>query len=136
MIVSGFAFPRGNPFDVIELWRAGAFQLVTSDQQLTELSVVLNRPNLSRYVDPADARLIVQMLGQRADLVVIGTVERRVRDPDDDIILATALDGMAEFLITGDKDLLVLATSSDIGSLRILTPLDLLTQMKSRLDFD
>ena len=36
-------------------------------------------------------------------------------------MLATALDGGADYLVTGDKDLFVLAGDEQLGSLRIVT---------------
>jgi len=43
-----------------------------------------------------------------------------VRDAKDEVILAPALGGRADYLVTGDEDLLVLRGSAEIGSLRIL----------------
>jgi hypothetical protein len=45
-----------------------------------------------------------------------------VRDPKDTVILATAIDGKADYLVTGDKDLLVLAGHKSIKPLKIVTP--------------
>ena len=44
-----------------------------------------------------------------------------IRDPKDSIVLATALGGSADYLITGDKDLLDLRDDPRVGSLQILT---------------
>jgi predicted nucleic acid-binding protein len=44
-----------------------------------------------------------------------------VRDPRDEHILALALAGNADFLVTGDNDLLVLAADPRLGKLRIVT---------------
>jgi len=43
-----------------------------------------------------------------------------VRDPDDEVVLASALSAEAEILITGDKDLLDIA--GEVESLRVMTP--------------
>ena len=44
-----------------------------------------------------------------------------VRDAKDEHILATALSGNADYLVTGDKDLLVLAGDPRLGKLKIVT---------------
>ena len=48
------------------------------------------------------------------------TVPLAVRDPKDTMVLAAAL-GNADYLVTGDDDLLVLADDPRLGQLRILT---------------
>ena len=57
---------------------------------------------------------------QRVNLVEAPPLPAPVcRDPDDDLVLATALAGQADIIITGDKDLLVLKKHQGI---RILSP--------------
>ena len=55
--------------------------------------------------------------------------KRICRDPDDDIVLATALAGRADLIVTGDDDLLVLKTFSGI---RILSPRQVLEILHSK----
>jgi predicted nucleic acid-binding protein len=50
-----------------------------------------------------------------------------VRDPKDDMILAAAIGGNADFLVTGDADLLVLANDPKLGHLRIVSPSEFLS---------
>jgi putative PIN family toxin of toxin-antitoxin system len=57
---------------------------------------------------------------RRARLVAPLPLPTRVcRDPDDDLVLATALAAQADVIITGDKDLLTLKTH---GGVRIRSP--------------
>ena len=55
--------------------------------------------------------------------------KRVCRDPDDDVVLATALAGRADLIITGDRDLLVLKTFQRI---RILSPRQVLEILHSK----
>jgi putative PIN family toxin of toxin-antitoxin system len=55
--------------------------------------------------------------------------KRICRDPDDDIVLATAVAGHADLIVTGDDDLLVLKTFSGI---RILSPRQVLEILHSK----
>jgi putative PIN family toxin of toxin-antitoxin system len=67
----------------------------------------------------------VSLLRSRMKLVAPANLERQVcRDPDDDNILAAALGGKCDCIITGDKDLLVLKAYEDIN---ILSPRDFIT---------
>jgi putative PIN family toxin of toxin-antitoxin system len=70
-------------------------------------------------VDPATFPFFVAYC-QRVNLVEAQPLPAPVcRDPDDDLVLATALAGQAEVIITGDKDLLILKKHQGI---RILSP--------------
>ena len=53
-----------------------------------------------------------------------------VRDPDDEFLLAAALNGGVDVLVTGDKDLLTLANEPHLGSLTILDPAAFATMMR------
>jgi len=61
------------------------------------------------------------LVDRKAEIVIpVETVPVSVRDPKDDIVLATALTGEADFLVTGDVDLLVLNGHPAFGDLRIV----------------
>jgi len=55
-----------------------------------------------------------------------GRLPVSVRDPKDNMVLATALGGGVDHLVTGDDDLLALRTDPKIGSLQIVTVRDFL----------
>jgi putative PIN family toxin of toxin-antitoxin system len=87
--------------------QARRFTLVTSEPLLAELSAVLARPRFARRygVTAADSAELVALLRERAEMApVVGTV-RLCRDPDDDVVIETALSGGAEALVTRDDDL-------------------------------
>ena len=85
---------------------AGAFEAVVSDQVIEEL-VEHMRDDFK--IPAVDIREIVRHV-RRACRVVPTPVraDKVCRDPDDDAILAAAVEVGAGFLLTGDKDLLVL----------------------------
>ena len=67
----------------------------------------------------SEADEVVALLRQDSEIVTPRPLESPVcRDPDDDMVLATALVGYANCLVTGDKDLLVLGQFSNIPILR------------------
>jgi putative PIN family toxin of toxin-antitoxin system len=56
------------------------------------------------------------------------SLEAVPRDPDDDMVLECAIEGRAQFIVTGDKDLLVLKTFRDIQIVRASEFLKILTR--------
>ncbi|PIR63086.1 MAG: putative toxin-antitoxin system toxin component, PIN family, partial [Candidatus Pacebacteria bacterium CG10_big_fil_rev_8_21_14_0_10_42_12] len=63
-------------------------------------------------------------------IIVLPTKSKaEVRDKKDQDILDTAISGKADFLVTGDDDLLVLANDTRVGKLNILTPREFVEKM-------
>ena len=80
--------------------------IVSSDVILTELRNHLVGKFSYTVQEAAEA---VRLLQSQMETVVPGELQQSVcRDPDDDWILATAVAGQAQCIVTGDKDLLVL----------------------------
>ncbi len=97
---------------------------MTSVAQVNEITDVLARPKLQKWVDRADAGRMVADICRRAYFVGGMPVPRRSPDPKDDVILATAVAGQAVLLVTGDKrDILSLGRVEDV---RICTPVEAL----------
>ena len=61
-----------------------------------------------------NSAFLMQHYGMLAKLVKPQTIERTVRDADDDVVIATALAAHADIIVTGDNDLLVLHPYQDI----------------------
>jgi putative PIN family toxin of toxin-antitoxin system len=114
VIISGLAFPRGYPYQLLQQRKSRKFQIVTSPFQLGELERVLSRPKVARYVPDELADDFLAEVMNSAEIVVFGSIAPLVLDPNDDAILATALEARADILVSGDKDLLVLATDRSI----------------------
>jgi hypothetical protein len=88
---------------VYQAWRKKRFELVTSEWQLAEFRRVSRHPKLRRFLRPSEAGNLVNGLRQRA-LVIKRLPEVELSpDPNDNPLLATALAGKADFLVTGDK---------------------------------
>lgn len=92
---------------------AGSYTLIVSKPTAQELLEVIRRPELVReYRSLAKIELhrVIDLIS-RAQAVEIGTAPPVVRDPKDDIFVATALEGLADYLVSEDRDLLVLEAS-------------------------
>lgn len=93
--------------------------LLVSEETLGELDEVLSRPKFRTYVSLSERRKFFELLGRVALHVPILRPTTACRDPKDDKFLSVAVNGRADALISGDKDLLCLHPFLGIP---ILTP--------------
>jgi putative PIN family toxin of toxin-antitoxin system len=108
VLVSGLAYPQSNPGRILGAWRQGGLDLVLSRYILDELVRVL--PRLPRItLTPAEMRDLADSFLFKAEIVEPSEErEERLRDENDQMILGTLRAAGADYLITGDKDLLAL----------------------------
>ncbi len=90
---------------ILEAFNQDKFQLVMSQNLLDELHEVWNRPRLSKYIDITQAMRLEQQLKNRAIWIETKTIPPYYRDPKDLPVLATAIDGKAKIIVSGDDDL-------------------------------
>lgn len=102
-------------------------QLLVSDETLGELEEVLSRPKFNKYLSTSERRKFFQLLGRVAVYVPTIRSVQVCRDAKDDKFLSVAVNGSADAIISGDKDLLSL---NPFLGIPILTPAGFL-----RLDF-
>ncbi|WP_233215958.1 putative toxin-antitoxin system toxin component, PIN family [Trinickia symbiotica] len=116
VLVSGLAYPASVPGRIVGAWRQGGLDVVLSRYILDETARVL--PRLSRIqLSASDIRDLTESLMFLADIVEpVAGHEVALRDPADQPVLATLLASQADYLITGDKDLLVLGERYPIVS--------------------
>ncbi|MGE4339091.1 MAG: putative toxin-antitoxin system toxin component, PIN family [Pigmentiphaga sp.] len=119
VLVSGLAYPGSVPGRIVAAWRQGGLDVALSHYILDELARVL--PRLPRVrMTPVEIRDLADSLMFLADIVEPnGVQDGELRDPADQPVLLTLLASKAQYLITGDKDLLALA-----GRYSIVTPAD------------
>ena len=97
--------------------------LLASEATMEELAEVLARSRFDRYVSVADRQQFLRLLGRIAEFVPIIYAVRECRDPKDDRFLEVALNGRADVILSGDRDLLTLDPWRGI---EILAPRDYL----------
>ena len=90
---------------ILEAWRAGEFLVLVSQPLLDELEAVAQRPRLRQRIDPAQAKALLEQLRWRGQWVEATAVPPHCRDPKDHPVLATALSGDADAIVSGDGDL-------------------------------
>lgn len=111
VLLSGFARPAGMPGRIISAWDNHSFEVVISEFQLAELARVLKYPKIKKLLkwNEEQIQAFIRQLYLRVEVVDISLVNQQVpTDPDDSPILATLIAGKADYLISGDKDLLAL----------------------------
>jgi putative PIN family toxin of toxin-antitoxin system len=82
--------------------------ILASSELLAELEGVAMRPSIQKYINHEQVNQFIALLIRRFDVVPVTSVVQICRDPNDDFLLALCKDGQAEYLLTGDKDLLSL----------------------------
>jgi len=121
VIVSAVLVRRGNERRILDAWRRGAFDLLISPALLEELGRVLSYPRIrdARWMTDAEVLDLLETLAGES-IVVEGSLDVRAsRDASDDKFLTAAEEGNAEYLVTGDRDLL---TIESYRSVKIVRP--------------
>jgi len=93
-------------------------KLLFSQELLEEFVAVAKRPNLRKYISGDELEDLMETIDEVAEFVNVTSEITKCRDPKDDFLLSLAVDGKADYLLTGDKDLLVL---KEIGNTKIKT---------------
>jgi len=127
--ISGLIW-QGAPGAILDAAVARRVQLISSVPLLAELEGVLSRPKFQRAILQRGVKSSELFDGYVAliECLVPAVLEAPVsRDPDDDQILAAAVSGNADLIVTGDEDLLVLG---DYRQIPIVTARDALSRLE------
>ncbi|MBK4737139.1 putative toxin-antitoxin system toxin component, PIN family [Noviherbaspirillum pedocola] len=114
VLVSGLAYPGSIPGRIVNAWRQGGLSVVLSRYILDEMVRVL--PRLSRVsLSASEIRDLADCFMFLADVIEPEVLEDgRLRDAADQPVLATLTASRADYLLTGDKDLLALSDTYPI----------------------
>jgi putative PIN family toxin of toxin-antitoxin system len=93
-------------------------KLLFSQELLEEFVTVAKRPKLRKYISRDELEDLLETIDEVAEFVNVTSEISECRDPKDNFLLSLAIDGKADYLLTGDKDLLVL---KEIGNTEIKT---------------
>lgn len=97
--------------------------LLASDPTLEELITVLDRPKFDRYITIEERSAFLTKYMRITEIIAITERLKICRDPHDNKFLDLAINGKADFLITGDNDLLALHPLEEVS---ILSPANFL----------
>ncbi len=127
ILVSGLLSSKGPPGKLLRAWLDGLFELVTSEEQIDELRRVLGYEHLRPYIHPEQARVFIENVEVLAIMAADLSVLELSPDPDDNVILATAVAGEAKAVVSGDKaDVLALG---DVEGIPIITAREALERL-------
>jgi len=111
-------FWTGSPKRLLNRVRRGEVTLVTSRVLLDELKEILVRPDKPFKLTEEEADRVVKAMQNVAEVVETQSQVRVCRDEKDNKVLECAVDGRAEWIITGDAHLLELQSFKNV---RIVT---------------
>lgn len=122
VIISALLFKHSNPGQALRLVLKSG-DILLSLETLGELSEVLSRAKFDRYLTKEEREEFLIALVERAILVEVTEEVKACRDPKDDKFIELTVSGRADFLVTGDEDLLELNPFREVS---ILKPEELL----------
>jgi uncharacterized protein len=102
---------------ILQMAGSSQFEILTTTRLESELSAILNRPRHRARISAGQILKLWEVY--RSGTTIDSFTEvRACGDPKDDFLLALAVDGQADFLLTSDEDLL---SMSSFGATRICT---------------
>lgn len=121
-IVSATISPKGLPGRVYRAWLEGKFTLVTSPPVIAEIARVLNYDKIrTKYgLEAEDIQTVLALLWSQAQ-VTQGALEMTGVAPhqEDDKLISCAVEGEADFIVTGDKPF---QARGEFEGIRIISP--------------
>ncbi len=131
VLVSGFAGflqSTSTPGQLLHRWRNGQFELIVSAHILTELATTFANPYFQQRLTLQQRAAALALVRSEARITPITVAVHGVAThPEDDLMLATAVSGPAEYLITGDKPLQNLGSYQGVTILSPRAFLDILS---------
>ncbi|MCM0604895.1 MAG: putative toxin-antitoxin system toxin component, PIN family [Xanthomonadaceae bacterium] len=118
-------FWKGPPYKILDAWVVGKFKMIATAEILNEYETVIG--DLSTRYGYTEKQRILELVKLNAEFVSPVLFTKPVcRDPKDDMFLSAALAGNAKYLVSGDKDLLVIDVFKGIS---IIKPKEFLSKL-------
>lgn len=105
--VSALLNKEGAPSHILRLYIAGEVEIITCVALLEELRDVLTRPIFAQEygITQQDVETYIELIHQEATIVTPVGESFGCKDPDDDIVIETAIIGNADVIVSGDAHL-------------------------------
>ncbi len=104
---------------VFVLWKRGEFEVFASTDIVAEIYRIFRYPKIQKRVTSVDKKALTQMVEDLVERVYPQERTRVLRDPDDEKYLQAASACQADYLVSGDRDLLSL---KKFGTTQIVSP--------------
>ena len=131
ILIRALIKPQGTVGPVLAHLRSGDYALIYSEPLLDELLAKLALPRIREkyHLDEPVVQAAITLIALRGDLVRPNRTVKICRDPKDDMFVEAALAGKADYVVTGDEDLLVLRRFETV---RMVTPRIFLEALQKR----
>ena len=126
VIVSALLFKKSIPFQAVKIAEKGI--ILYSKSTLAELREVLNRRKFDKYLQIEERQKFLIKFVDTSRRILIQETISICRDAKDNKFLELAVNGDAQFIITGDQDLLVL---NPFRGIKIITPEILVSEFRN-----
>lgn len=122
------SFLISNKFNQIDnLIENKKLKLIFSNELLEEFIDVVSRPKFKKYFSKSDIQKVLECFDQFGELVKVKSDIKICRDKKDNFLLNLSIDSKADYLVSGDNDLLIL---DKIEQTTILTFSEFIEQIK------
>jgi uncharacterized protein len=128
ILVSSSIAPAGGTLSqIIDEWKNRAFEVVISEHIFHEVQRALDDHYFRQRLTSTEITEFLTLVRTRAAFVAISvTVDGVATHPEDDLVLATALSAQADYLVTGDRQLLRLGIYAGVRIVRPREFIDIL----------
>lgn len=127
VLAPGLTTSRTDPGKVLDAWMNNRFELIVSEPILNEVRRTLNKPYFRDRFPIIESQRVASRRSRDAIVVPISVqVHRVAAHSADDLVIATAVSGQTDMLVTGDRQLLRLGQYEEVRILSPRTFLDLL----------
>jgi len=121
----------GKPRELIFKLAKKNIRVVTSKNILEEFIKITDDPRIRRYVGEDDTITFLRAIGSIANIIKVRSKFNVIKeDPDDDMVLRTAHDGKADYIISGDKHLLSLGEFKEIKIVTVSRMLNIIETVR------
>ena len=114
--------------DIDEKILSQEIEIIVSEEMLKELTEVSRRPKFKKIFTAGRIKELFALLDSYATLVSPDRKINVCRDRKDNFLIEAALEGEADYLITGDNDLLIL---NPFQNIKIIKPKDFEKMLKN-----
>ena len=116
-----------NHTEIDDLIIKGKIKLIFSTELVEEFLTVTSRSKFKKYFNKQDIEELLEIFDTFAELINVKLEISECRDPKDNFLLSLAAESKADYLVTGDFDLLTL---KKIRKTKILTWKDFINELK------
>ena len=131
VIISAAISKEGKPAKIFEMLMLQKIENVTSDDIIAEITAVLHRPKIKKYLNASGCEFIIKTFVDYSHIIQPTVSFQEIKDdPDDDKFLECAVTANVNYIISGDPHLLTLKEFLALKLFHLLSLLILLAILK------